>query len=101
MVVDLELVIYSEKQKHEVNISSTNHRNFTFWRSCFVFSLSSFQVELTNVQDSVMALGKVTMSGRVVDENGILLSDLMVLCIRQCSINRLTIKHLVKMHHQF
>ena len=33
-----------------------------------------YQVELTNVQDSVMALGKVTMSGRVVDENGILLS---------------------------
>ena len=33
-----------------------------------------YQVELTNVQDSLMALGKVTMSGRIVDENGVLLS---------------------------
>ena len=64
------------KTKNTVfNISSTNHRNFTLLGDpALCLAYPQFQVELTNVQDSVMALGKVTMSGRVVDENGILLS---------------------------
>ena len=64
------------KTKNTVaNITSTNHRNFTLLGDpALCLAYSQYQVELTAVQDSVMALGKVTMSGRVVDENGVLLS---------------------------
>jgi len=67
--------LFRKTKNTVVNISSTNHRNFTLLGDpalCLAYPL--YQVELTNVQDSVMALGKVTMSGRVVDENGVLLS---------------------------
>ena len=67
--------LFRKTKNTVVNISSTNHRNFTLLGDpALCLAYPQFQVELTNVQDSVMALGKVTMSGRVVDENGILLS---------------------------
>ena len=58
-----------------INTTSTNHRNFTLLGNpALCLAYPQYQVELTNVQDSLMALGKVTMSGRIVDENGALLS---------------------------
>ena len=67
--------LFRKTKNTVVNISSTNHRNFTLLGDpALRLAYPQYKVELTNIQDSVMALGKVMMSGRVVDENGILLS---------------------------
>ena len=67
--------LFRKTKNTVVNISSTNHRNFTLLGDpALCLAYPQYKVELTNVQDSVMALGKVTMSGRIVDENGVLLS---------------------------
>lgn len=64
------------KTKNTVdNITSTNHRNFTLLGDpALCLAYPKYEIELTNVQDSIKALGEVTMIGRVVDENGYLLS---------------------------
>lgn len=65
------------KTKNTVsNISSTNHRNFTLLGDpALCLAYPKHQIVLTEVQDSVKALGTVTMSGKVIDENGNLLSN--------------------------
>ena len=65
------------KTKNTVsNISSTNHRNFTLLGDpALCLAYPKHQIVLTEVQDSIKALGTVKMRGKVVDENGNLLSD--------------------------
>lgn len=64
------------KTKNTVdNITSTNHRNFTLLGDpALCLAYPQYEIELTVVQDSIKALGEVTMSGRIVNENGDLLS---------------------------
>lgn len=65
------------KTKNTVeNITSTNHRNFTLLGDpALRLAYPKFEIQLTDVQDSLKALGEVTMSGRIVDENGDILSN--------------------------
>ena len=65
------------KTKNTVeNITSTNHRNFTLLGDpALRLAYPKYEIQLTDVQDSLKALGEVTMSGRIVDENGDVLSN--------------------------
>lgn len=58
------------------NVSNTNHRNFTLLGDPAVcLSYPKYNIIITTVPDSVKALGRVTISGEIVDDEGKLMDD--------------------------
>ena len=68
--------ILRRTKNNVTNVSSTNHRNFTLLGDpALCLAYPKYDIVLTTVQDSLQALGKVTISGEVVDDEGELKSD--------------------------
>lgn len=68
--------ILRRTKNNVTNVSSTNHRNFTLLGDpALCLAYPKYNIILTDVQDSLQALGKVTISGKVVGNEGSVMSD--------------------------